>query len=142
MKENTFYKKMDDIRKGAINATAAVLAAPATMRANSEMRQSDEDLRLLKEERASKGAPNYNPDGSVTRAFKTRSLAGDVKERLTMKGMPKEKQAFLKNAVKKGKARFVSDCASYIQSCMKNPRSTCRSRYLLVSPEMGASIEQ
>jgi hypothetical protein len=85
MKKNTFYKKMDDIRKGAINATANVIAGPAIIKSKLSQFRSGSDARILKEENSYAGAPDRNADGSVSDAFKVRTVARPVRDRLMKK---------------------------------------------------------
>lgn len=74
---------MNKFKKGVINATANVLSAPAQIKSALSQRQSSKDFNVLKTANSYKGAPDYDNSGMPTNANKARSLALDVKKRLT-----------------------------------------------------------
>lgn len=57
----------------------------ANFKARKSMKQADSDVATIKRARSYDNAPNFNNDGSVSDAFKARSLAQDVKDRLNKK---------------------------------------------------------
>lgn len=79
MNKSSFAQKMG---KGIINATANVLSAPAQIKSALSQRQATSDFQTLKKANQFKGAPDFQR-GQPTEAFKARSLAQDVKTRLT-----------------------------------------------------------
>jgi len=90
--ENIFHKSAgyaSSAKEKIIDVTSDVLSAPARLKARKTMRQADSDVKILKEARAYDNAPNFNDDGSVTDAFKVRSLARGVKDRLNKKNKNK-----------------------------------------------------
>lgn len=82
-------KKVDKIFHSAAGTlkdfTANIISAPAQIRAKRSMRQADSDVATLKRARSYDNAPNHNNDGTLSDAFKARSLAQDVKDRLNKK---------------------------------------------------------
>lgn len=80
-----YHSGVATLKKKVIGVTSDILSAPARMKANRVIKQADSDVKILKEARAYDNAPNFNDDGSVTDAFKVRSLASDVKDRLKKK---------------------------------------------------------
>jgi hypothetical protein len=62
MKQNTFQKKMDDIRKKAINATATVIAAPKILKSKRVQGMANSEVAAIKAARGYKDAPMNNPD--------------------------------------------------------------------------------
>ncbi len=75
---------LGNIKKGVINTTANVLSAPAKLQALRSKQQADSDVSTLKRARSYKGAPSMT-DSGITDAGKARSLAQDVRDRLTGK---------------------------------------------------------
>ena len=74
------------IKQGVIGATSDVLSAPAKLKAIRSKQQADSDVSTLKTARSYKSAPSMSSNGMPTDAFKARSLAFDVKDRLASKG--------------------------------------------------------
>ena len=85
MKTNTFMKKMDGIRKAAINTSAAVISAPARIKSIRSQETADKDFGTLRAERGYKGAPDFEDNGMPSEAFKVRSYAKEVKSKLISK---------------------------------------------------------
>lgn len=73
------------IKQGVIGATSDILSAPAKLKAIRSKQQADSDISTLKTARSYKGAPGMDMNGNPTDAFKARSLAQDVSDRLTAK---------------------------------------------------------
>lgn len=76
---------MDDIRKGAVNATASALSAPSVIRSKLSQAKAGSDFRVLKNANGYKGSPDRDADGSISDAFRARSVAEPVKMRLSKK---------------------------------------------------------
>lgn len=68
-----------------INTTADIISIPTKLKARKIMKQADSDVKILKLARSYDNAPDKNDDGTFTDAYKARSLARDVKERLSKK---------------------------------------------------------
>jgi hypothetical protein len=84
MKESTFLNKIKQIRDKAAAPLATVLAAPANAMSAFKKNRDTANFTALKQANAiPKKAPNYNPDGSVTDYFKTRSTAEGVKQKMS-----------------------------------------------------------
>lgn len=81
MKKSTYYKKIDNIRKKAINATANVISAPARAKASYVKKRSDNEVKILKNARNSKGAPKFYK-GKPTEAFKYKTAAEVVRRNI------------------------------------------------------------
>jgi len=71
--------------KTVINATANLISAPAQIKAAMAQSQANSDVATIKRARSYDNAPNFNNDGTVSDAFKARSLANDVTDRLKAK---------------------------------------------------------
>lgn len=71
------------IRNKIVGTTSDVLSAPTRAFYGYKRMKADSDFNTLKRAKSYNNAPDYNPNGSVTDAFKARSLARDVKDRLT-----------------------------------------------------------
>ena len=78
-----------------------IASAVYSIREANAKYKSDSDLNTVKEARKYDNAPNRNSDGSVTDAFKVRSMRNEVKERL----MPETSKAALKMGVGMGKGQ-------------------------------------
>ena len=89
MKKETYERKVREIvqkaRAGTIGVTASALSAPQRVKSMMVSSRADSDVRVIKRARAFDDAPNFNLDGSVTDAFKARSVSWGVKERLKRK---------------------------------------------------------
>lgn len=84
MKAKTFARQMDNIRKGAINATATVLSAPSVLKSRISQASGNADFKALKTANGYKGAPDFD-NGVPTDAFKARSVADGVKRKMLKK---------------------------------------------------------
>ena len=73
MRKTTFYKKLDNIRKGAINATANVMSAPAQYKAFRAKGKADQDVKSIKMVRENKDAPDFDNDGKETEMYYRRN---------------------------------------------------------------------
>ena len=69
MKKTTFFKKLNNIRKGAINATANVISAPAQYKAFRAKGKADQDVKSIKLVRENKDAPDYDENGKETEMY-------------------------------------------------------------------------
>lgn len=72
------------LKKKVIGVTSDIISAPARYKAYKSGVQANKDVALLKRARAYDNAPSYTESG-VTEAGMARSLAQDVKDRLTGK---------------------------------------------------------
>lgn len=70
------------VKSNIIDKTADIISAPSRISSSMRKSQADSDYKVLKQARAYKNSPNLNSDGSPTDAFKTRSVAMDVRKRL------------------------------------------------------------
>lgn len=80
MKQNTFYRKMDDIRKNAVGVAQIAKAKLVKPR-------QDSDFATLKKANQFAGAPKdpFDSNGNPTEAFMARTAAEPVKKRLMKK---------------------------------------------------------
>ena len=62
--------------------TANLISAPAQIRAKRAMKQADKDVATIKRARSYDRAPSYDDKG-ITNAGMARSLAQDVKDRVS-----------------------------------------------------------
>lgn len=81
MNKSSIAQKMG---RGIINATANILSAPAQIKSARSQSQADSDFKVLKKANQYDKAPNFQ-NGQPTNAFKVRSMAQDVKNRLMKK---------------------------------------------------------
>lgn len=92
MKTNTYFNKIKEIRDKATSAASTIGAAiptpsrPSTIISAISKNKGDSQYKALKSANSiPKSAPDYNPDGSVTDYFKTRSVAEGVKNKMMKK---------------------------------------------------------
>lgn len=84
MKTNTFFNKINQIRKDAIDKTSTAISAPTVMVNKIKQSRSNADYKVLKESnKIPKSAPDYTPDGEVTDYFKTRTVANNIRNRMS-----------------------------------------------------------
>ena len=79
---------INKIKEGVIDATSDILSAPARMKSNRAIRQSNYDVKVLKDDRANRQAGyRYNPnEGDYTDPkFRTSVEAIGVRDRLKRK---------------------------------------------------------
>ena len=68
-----------------LNFVGGVLASPSVLASKIRAKRSDRDFKILRYARNYDEAPNYDSRGRPTDAFKARSLADEVRTRLTRK---------------------------------------------------------
>lgn len=73
------------IGRSIVDKTSDVLAYPKVRKAKKIIEQSTKDFNILRRARNYDNAPDFDEQGQVTDAFKTRSLARDVRKRLEKK---------------------------------------------------------
>lgn len=71
------------VKSNIIDKASDILSAPSRIASSIRKSASDSDYKVLKAAQGYKGAPNFNDDGSVTGAFKTRSVASGIRKRLS-----------------------------------------------------------
>jgi len=85
MKKSTYANKVKNIIKKAQNTVGTVIAAPAIVKSKTKQNRADSDFKALKKAKEYAGAPDFDDYGKPTDAFKARTVADGVKQRLTRK---------------------------------------------------------
>lgn len=65
-----------------VDVTSDVISAPSRLKSNFKMKRAESDSKILQEAKKYDKAPDLDDTGAVTDAFKTRSLARDIKKRI------------------------------------------------------------
>ena len=89
MRASDFYKKMGSFGKGVVNKVSTAMAAPSIIKAKITKTNSGINADVLRQANALKGAPDRDSSGAMTDAFKVRSVAEGVKEKMTRKNKKK-----------------------------------------------------
>lgn len=76
---------LNKLKQKVIGVTSDVISSPARLKALRSKQQADKDVATLKLARSYDKAPQYDNEGNITRAGMARSLANDVRSRLTGK---------------------------------------------------------
>lgn len=76
---------MHKVIQKVIGVAADAISAPAQYRAYKAEKQADYDVDTLRKARAYDNASNTNADGGPSDAFKARSAAEEVRQRLSNK---------------------------------------------------------
>ena len=84
-----FKKKVKQMRRKVINATANVLSAPSRARSKYRGKKADAYRSVLKKARAGKGAPQF-ANGKPTDAFKYQTTANAIRTKLKRKARKKQ----------------------------------------------------
>lgn len=82
MKKDTYFKKVDAIRKKAINTVANVISAPAQIKSKYIQNRADREVNIIKKARAYDNASDWNNDGTPSNAAFARADAAKVKEKI------------------------------------------------------------
>jgi hypothetical protein len=86
MKISTYNRKIKNIikrsKKKATDVTGTIIASPKIIKSKMSIKKGAKDLKTIERARAYDNAPNFNSKGKPTDAYKARSLAKDVKDRV------------------------------------------------------------
>lgn len=83
--KDAFDKATGESTRRITDRVSDVLSAPARIKSALKQRRSKIDYLRIKRARSYGNAPDFNEDGTVSDAFKARSLSREVKNRLTKK---------------------------------------------------------
>lgn len=100
MKKSAYYKKIDNIRKKAINASANVISAPAQIKSKYISARADSETKTIKNARKYKGMPDFI-DGKPSEGYKARFMAQVVKDKIKKRNEKADKKKKVKKAAKR-----------------------------------------
>lgn len=63
------------VKKKAIKTASDVMTAPKRFKVNRKIKSDSRKLSTIRDARAFDNAPDFNSDGTVTKAFKTRTMS-------------------------------------------------------------------
>jgi len=82
MRKSTYFKKMNSFGKVVVDKVATVISTPSVIKSNMSARRANADADVMLEAKKYKGMPDNDGSGKITDAFKVRSVAQGVKDRM------------------------------------------------------------